>query len=96
MIRIFSLKTPNEFCAHPGSQIGILSIGLMGSAPAGIADDIDIGRPVGQPLIDPALPLAFVDLMNDPSFFGNDLSDLSDKRRIKGRRQGDRLRALLS
>ena len=46
-----SLKSFDITHAHTGGQIGILSEGFMSASPSGITENIDIGRPEGQSLI---------------------------------------------
>ena len=42
------LKTAHHSAAHLGSEIGILSIGLLSASPTWVTEDVDIGSPVGQ------------------------------------------------
>ena len=47
-----ALNSLDEPDAEPGCQERILAVGLMSSAPSGIAENIHIGRPEGQSLVD--------------------------------------------
>ncbi len=49
-----SLHPGHERHCHAAGQIGILSVGLLPAAPAGIAEDVDVRRPGVQAGADPA------------------------------------------
>src|SRR5699024_1099271 len=50
--RALSLKAFYEFHAQAGSQIRIFPVSLMTSSPAGIPENIHVGRPEGQSFVD--------------------------------------------
>jgi len=52
VLRVVPLKTFDELHGEAAGEIGVFAIGLLAAAPAGIAKDIDIGRPEGQALVD--------------------------------------------
>ena len=43
--RIVALHAGDEGYAHAGGEKGIFAVGLLAAAPAGIAKDVDVGRP---------------------------------------------------
>ena len=49
VVRIVPLHARNKRDAHTAGEIGIFSVGFLAAPPAGIAEDIDVRRPVGQP-----------------------------------------------
>ena len=51
-----ALEAPDIGLAQLGGEVGVLAVGLMASAPAGVPEDVDIGGPEGQSLID--IPVA--------------------------------------
>src|SRR5262249_5604990 len=48
VLRIITLKARYESHTNAGGQIRILAIGLLTTAPAGIPEDVDVGRPDGE------------------------------------------------
>src|SRR5512145_2818182 len=46
--QVHSLQTLHEGRAHPGDQIWVLAIGLLGSSPTRVAGDVEHG---GQPMM---------------------------------------------
>ena len=52
VLGILSLNALDKFHAQPAGEIGILSIGFLAAPPTGIPEDIDVGTPKSEPLID--------------------------------------------
>src|SRR4051794_29336461 len=48
VLRIVALEAADKSRAQPAGEEGVLAISLMPSAPTGIAEDVDVGRPVVQ------------------------------------------------
>jgi hypothetical protein len=49
--RIVALQAFDERDSHGACEEGILAVGLLSPSPAGIAEDVDVWRPEGQPEI---------------------------------------------
>jgi len=64
----------------------------MCPSPAGIPDNIDIGRPEGQSFINDTVRFAAGNLVFDAPLLTDDLPDPADQVLVKGGRQTDRLR----
>ena len=43
----YALQTADHGEAHLGSEVGVFAISLLAAPPAGITEDVDVGRPVG-------------------------------------------------
>ena len=52
-----ALQAPYEGAPQPGRQRRVLPVGLLTTAPAGIAEDVHVGGPQGQAVIDISVPL---------------------------------------
>ena len=48
---MISLQAFNHGHAHPRSQVGAFPVGFLAPAPARIAEEIEIGGPIGEPEI---------------------------------------------
>src|SRR5205823_431847 len=51
VLRIITLHSPDELHCEPSRKERVLAVGLLATAPAWIAEQIDVGRPEGQALI---------------------------------------------
>ena len=47
----YALETTHYGQSHLRCQIGVFAVGLLTTPPSGIAEDVDVGRPVRQTLI---------------------------------------------
>ena len=48
IVRIVSLHAGDEGDGHAAGEEGIFAVGLLAASPAGIAKDVDVGRPEGE------------------------------------------------
>ena len=69
---IVALQTANELDRHAGGEVWILAIGLHAAAPARIAEEVDVGSPEGQPLVNAALAAAHEFVVFGARFVGKD------------------------
>ena len=76
---------------HPAGQIGILSISLMSAAPAGITENIHIGSPEGQALVNVTVFFSGICIVFSTSLGGNHIRHLFHQCGIKGGSDADRL-----
>ena len=49
---IVALDAFDEGCAEAGGEEGIFAVGFLAAAPARIAEDVDVGRPDGEAVVD--------------------------------------------
>ena len=49
--RIVALKPFHESHAHPSSEVGIFTVGFLSPPPARVSEDVNVGRPEGQPCV---------------------------------------------
>ena len=47
VVEVISLDSGDEGHAEPGGEERVLAVGLLAAAPAGIAEDVDVGGPEG-------------------------------------------------
>ena len=92
MLQVRALKAPYEGNADPAGEERILAIGLLAPAPTRIAEDIDVGRPDGQPLEQTAIGIDRLGVEFGARLDRDDIADLFDQRRIPGRGHAHRLR----
>ena len=85
------MKPLNICHAQSRSQHRILPVGLMSPSPARIAEDIDIGSPEGQSLINIMIFMLLRLLILGATLHCDRLTDLLQQLRIKGCSQTDRL-----
>ena len=86
-----SLKALYESNAKAGSQIRVLSIGLMASAPSGITKDVHIRSPVGQSLIDVRVAFLLKFIVFCPAFRRYGIRHTANRLLVKHGRQPDGL-----
>ena len=86
-----SLQAPDIGLAQLGGQGGVLAIGLMAPAPAGVTENIDVGGPEGQTLIDIPVSLFGQGVVLGPALGGGDVSKALHHIRVKGRCHADGL-----
>ena len=47
-----ALESADEGCAQPGGEVRVLAVGLVSAPPAGVPEDVDVGRPHREPVVD--------------------------------------------
>ena len=78
--------------AHPGGQIRVLPIGLLPPAPAGVPENIHIGRPESKPLIDIPVSCFFLRVILRPGLLPDDFRHFPVQILVKGGGNADCLR----
>ena len=68
IVWVVALQAFDEPDGEPAGQPGIFTVGLLSPAPAGIAEDIDIGRPEGQSFVDQPFTFAGEIMVFGPGF----------------------------
>ena len=86
-----SLQALDESNTQSGSQIRILSIGLMSPSPSGIPENIDIRRPERKPFIDIPVIVGRILIVFRPALSGHTFPNLACQLFVKCRRDTDRL-----
>jgi len=91
VMRIAALEAGDEGDGQTAGEKRILAIGLLTAAPARIAEQIDVGRPEGQPEVAGGGAAANRVVVLRPSLGGNGVGGLVEHAGIPHRRQSDRL-----
>ena len=81
--RVVSLQALYIGGAHPSGEVRILAVGLMAPSPAGISENIDVGRPAGQTLIDLGLAVLSIIVVFCPGFVRHRFADLPEQFIVK-------------
>src|SRR5262249_19536173 len=92
VIRIVALHPANEGYGEAPGQVRVFAVRFLPTAPARVAEDVDVRRPEGQPLIPAVLVVADRFVVLGARFGGNDVRNPEHQRRIPGGGQPDRLR----
>ena len=71
-----ALQPADEGAPQPRGERRVLPVGLLAAAPARIAEDVHIGRPQGQAMIDVSVPLSGEGVVFSPCLVGDHGSDL--------------------
>ncbi len=90
--RVVALQALDERDAHAGGQVWVFAVGFLAATPARVAEDVDVGRPEGEPLVDAALALAQGLVVLGARFVGDRRGDLRHEIEVPGGRQADGLR----
>ena len=90
--RVVPLQTAHEGDAHAAGKVGVFAVSLLATPPARVAEDVDVGRPVGQSLIAGMRAFAQKLMMFGTRFVTDGARNLLHQRDIKGGRQADGLR----
>ena len=63
VMRVVALQTVHHGHAHLACQVGVLTVGLLSASPTRVAEDVDVGCPIGEAIVlgHIALPEAFVE-----------------------------------
>ncbi len=89
--RIVALEALDKGDAEAAGEEGILAVGLLAAAPARIAEDVDVRRPEGEPLVNAALALADEFVVLGASLVADHRGDAANKRFIPGGPEPDGL-----
>ena len=74
-----ALQPLHEGDAQCAGEIRVLAVGLLPAAPARIAEDVDVGRPDGQALIQAPIGVQRPRIELRPRFDRDDIADLPDQ-----------------
>ena len=88
----FSLKASHEGDAQTGGQIRVFSVGFVPASPAGIAEDVHVGRPHRQPVVDIPVPLGREGVVLGSGLRCDRRGDLLQQLLVEHGRHADRLR----
>ena len=91
VLGVVALQTADEGHPHAAGEIGILAVSLHTPSPARVAEQVDVGRPEGQPLIEAAPPLPGELVVLGPGFVGDRRGHPSHKIAVPGGGQADGL-----
>ena len=86
-----ALQAPDVGLAQLRSEEGILAVGLVAAAPAGIAEDVDVGRPEGQALVDVPVAVAGGGVVLGAALGGGHVAQLLHQRGVEGGSHADGL-----
>ena len=92
MLQVRALQAAHEGDADAAGEERVLTIGLLAPAPARIAEDVDVGRPDGQPLVQAAIGVERLAVELRARLDRDDIADLLDQRGVPGRGHAHRLR----
>ena len=87
--RIVALHSGDKGHAHARGQERVFAVGLLAASPAGIAEDIEIGRPEIEALEDFAGAVFHVLRVLDAAFGADGHGHLMNGRRVEGGAQSD-------
>ena len=90
--RVVALQALHEGHSQPPRQVRVLAVGLLPPPPARVAEDVDVGRPEGEPLVASALALARELVVLGTALVADHDRHLVDERRVERGRDADRLR----
>ena len=51
VMRVVALQTVHHGHAHLACQVGVLTVGLLSASPTRVAEDVDVGGPVGETVV---------------------------------------------
>jgi hypothetical protein len=77
---VISLKPLDISRSGESGQIRVFAVGLMPSSPPRVAEDIDVRRPEGKPLIDAGSAESAVAVVFGSRFFRNRFADAENGR----------------
>ena len=86
-----TLQAPDIGKPQLRGEIRVFAIGLMAAPPAGIAENVDVGRPEGQPLIDVPVALLGEGIILGAAFGGGNLAQMLHFVLVKGGGHGNGL-----
>ena len=89
-LRVRPLKPPDEGRTDLRGQEWVFTIGFLPAAPAGITEDVDIGRPCVEPGADAPQPSGLPrERVQAPHLDTDDIGDILDQRHIEGGGEAD-------
>ena len=86
-----ALQTTDVRLAQNRSQVGVFAVGLVAPAPAGVTENIDIGAPEGQAVVDVPVTLGGQCVILGPALGGCHIAQTADQVLVKGGGHGDGL-----
>jgi hypothetical protein len=91
MLQVLALHSVDKGYAQSGGQEWVFAVGFLAAAPAGIAKDVDVGRPEGQSIEDAVVALALRLVVLGAGFGGDDVAHGVDDRGVPGGGHADGL-----
>ena len=82
ILGIVALNALNEGGAEAGGEEGIFAVGFLATAPAGIAKDVDVGRPDGEAVVAVVIVVGDGVVVLGARFSGDDFADGVDERSV--------------
>src|ERR1700679_403724 len=79
---IVALDAFDEGCAEAGGEERVFAVGLLAAAPAGIAEDVDVGRPDGQAVVAVVVVVREGVVVLGAGLRRDDCADLLDERGV--------------
>src|SRR6202046_3495040 len=75
---IIALNAFYEGGAEAGGKVGVFAVGFLTAAPAGIAKDVDVGRPDGEAVVAVVIVVGKRVVVFGAGLRGDDCADLLD------------------
>ncbi len=92
VFEVVALDAGDKGNAQSAGEERVLAVGLLASAPAGIAEDVDVGRPEGQSIKDAVVAFTLGLVIFGPRLRGDDIAHAVDDRGVPGGAHADGLR----
>ena len=89
---VIALQAGDEGHAHALGEVRVLAVGFLAAAPAWVAEDVDVGRPVGEALVAAVAVLALELVVLGARLVADGGGHFMHQRHVEGGRQADRLR----
>src|SRR5271169_109252 len=91
IVRIVALEACDEGDAEAAGEEGIFAVGFLAASPAGIAKDVDVGRPEGETVVAAGVVVGDGVIVFGAGFGGNDIGDGTEKTSVPGGGEADGL-----
>src|SRR5579875_551091 len=91
IFRVVALHGLDEGHGHAAGEVGVLAIGLHAAAPAGVAEEVDVGRPEGEALVDVVFAAADEFVIFGAGLIGNGCGDAGHEVGVPGSGDADGL-----
>src|ERR1035437_3606617 len=91
VIEVVALHAGNKRHAHLAGEEWVFAVGFLAASPARIAEDVDVGRPEGQPIKDSVVALSLCLVILRAGFAGDGLSHIVDNAGVPGGGHADGL-----